>query len=148
MTPNGSYLCLIDWSVHWPSSTHREMMCTCSIQNLSIDLVRQQTQKTVSPLHTFEKLCPRHRFIRVPQRHLTPVSMWTKKIKSNACDGSKHTHWFRHMETVVVGACEVWTLIWLQKCVTWIRAKTDDCLNIWLGQTERWGQAQWSTVCC
>lgn len=125
------------------------MTNTCSIQNLGIDLVWQQTQETVSPVHTFEKLGPRHRFIRVPQRHLTPVRRDTEK-GPNACDGMsiRHTGWSRaHRLSLIIqlmittgcsGGC-VWprersqsiTLgfhlqlsYWLQTCVTRIQLMT------------------------
>lgn len=67
---------MISWLSDRPSS-NQEVLQTCSIQNLSINLVRQQTKKTVSSLHALEKLFPWHGFIRVPQRHLTPVG-WRK----------------------------------------------------------------------
>lgn len=44
----------------------RRVTLTCSIQNLDVNLVRQQTQQAVSPLHSLEKLCPWNWFIRVP----------------------------------------------------------------------------------
>lgn len=51
------------------------MTQTCSVQNLGVDLVGQQTQNAVRALHSLEELSPGHRFIGVPLRHLTPVVM-------------------------------------------------------------------------
>lgn len=76
-----------DWrmqSTHLPMGKIEQ---TCSIQNLCINLVREQTQESIYPLDPFEKLCSWQRLIRVPHWHLTPA--WGKGCMQQA-GGHRH----------------------------------------------------------
>lgn len=79
-------------------------MSTCSIQNLLVDLVWQQTQKTVSSLNSFEELWSRYWFIWVPLRHFTSVSMETNTYQY------VKTVPFRNKMTLLVTCCHHWKL--------------------------------------